>query len=385
MTQDRDRAAPRAVELHLVTGRVRLLPPEQASRVSEPVRRELVHLIPAGTRTLADLHRVLAEIEPLVATVVSQVRFYPWTGLSERGERALAALVTLLGRDGPAPASSEDEDGARSPQTSGRGAFVWCDHPGWSVTASGRRRTVRTEHGVWTAQAHTDLTVARVGESLGPAPVVDVYSPAVLGPRVPDALRQALQKQGPVQRLRTPSLWEALATAIIRQVARADQAQAMFARFCDAHGAPLPDAPTAFPRPEAVLALAESDFAELGMAFKRRPLLAAAEALLEFGLKWADLAPQDLVVEVQSVPRIGRWTAGAAVADATGDFSLYPYADMAVRKCAAQAVPVLGRSDDEPAFARWWRSLTTTPTQLSTLTVLTLALGGPRGQDRTPL
>src|SRR5690606_38082720 len=75
----------------------------------------------------------------------------------------------------------------------------------------------------------------------------------------------------------------------------------------------------------------------------RRPLRAAAEAFLDLGDKWASLPPTDLVTQVQSVHRIGPWTAGAAVADHTGDFSRYPCAALAVRTCAAQAAPGLAR------------------------------------------
>ncbi|RKS04943.1 DNA-3-methyladenine glycosylase II [Nocardiopsis sp. Huas11] len=261
---------------------------------------------------------------------------------------------------------------------------VIVDHPGWTP-ASEPRRTVRTENSAWTATAGATLILNRVGEGRDQAPAVDTYSPMDLGGSIPENLRSALEEQGPVQRLRTADLWEALATAIIRQVIRADQARLMYHRFCDAHGAPLPEAgPSAFPRPETVLALDEDDFAGLGMAFKRRPLIAAAGAFIESGTKWAELPADVLVEEVQAVPRIGPWTAGATLADVTGDFSLYPYGDMAVRKWAAHASPDIDWPTDEGTFARWWRSFAATPEQLSALTVLTLALGGPRGQDQPP-
>jgi DNA-3-methyladenine glycosylase II len=261
-----------------------------------------------------------------------------------------------------------------------------CEHPGWQTTTAVCRRTVRTATDVWQALAkQTTITTARVGSGTDPAPVVDVYSPTDLSEHVPDTLRGALETQGPVGRLRNPDLWDALATAIIRQVIRADQARLMYHRFCDAYGGPVPEAgPSAFPRPETVLALDEDDFAGLGMAFKRRPLIAAAEAFIESGPKWAELPADVLMEEVQAVPRIGPWTAGAAVADVTGDFSRYPYGDMAVRKWAAQACPDIDWPTDEGTFARWWRSFAATPEQLSALTVLTLALGGPRGQDQPP-
>ncbi|MEE2051337.1 hypothetical protein [Nocardiopsis tropica] len=232
--------------------------------------------------------------------------------------------------------------------------------------------------------ANQSITATRLGEGTDPAPHVDVYDPKILGENTPTVLRAPLLGQGSVRRLRNPDLWDALATGIIRQVIRADQARLMYHRFCDAHGTATPSDLRAFPRAEAVLALNQEDFATLGMAFKRRPLIAAAEAFLALGSKWAELPPEDLVAEVQTVPRIGPWTAGAAVADVTGDFSLYPHGDMAVRKYAAQAAPVLDQPNDEATFARWWRSFATTPAELSTLTVLTLALGGPRGQDRPP-
>lgn len=154
----------------------------------------------------------------------------------------------------------------------------------------------------------------------------------------------ALKARGPVARLRTLNLWEAVATAIIRQVIRADQARLMYQRFTGTYGEPA-GAGQVFPAPEVVLALTDEAFTELGMAFKRDPLRAAAQAMLDHGEKWEQVPPADLVAELQAVPRIGPWTAGATVADFTGDFSLYPYGDMAVRKYARQTFPDLDLPD----------------------------------------
>jgi hypothetical protein len=57
-----------------------------------------------------------------------------------------------------------------------------------------------------------------------------------LAPRVPQ-LRAALGRLGAVGRVRNPSLWDALVTAIIRQVIRAGQARKLYRVFCDAYGA----------------------------------------------------------------------------------------------------------------------------------------------------
>lgn len=77
--------------------------------------------------------------------------------------------------------------------------------------------------------------------------------------------------------------------------------------------------------------------------------------------------------EVQSVPRIGPWTAGAAVADLTNDYSLYPFADLAVRTWAQRLAPGRTWPTTEPEFAAVWQRLA--GEQLSAWTLLTLAWG----------
>ncbi len=146
-----------------------------------------------------------------------------------------------------------------------------------------------------------------------------------------------LRAAGIVARWRNPDLWDALATSIVRQVIRAGHARTLYRTFCQAHGEPVTTpmgATWLFPTPETVLALPDVEFARLGLAFKRRPLRAAAQAYREFGPKWAELDPAALAHEVQTVPRIGPWTAGATVADLSNDYALYPFADLAVRTWA---------------------------------------------------
>jgi DNA-3-methyladenine glycosylase II len=153
------------------------------------------------------------------------------------------------------------------------------------------------------------------------------------------------------------------------------------AYFCQAHGEQvgLPNGTTyaLFPAPEIVLGLSDNQFSSIGMAFKRRPLKAAAEAYLEHGAKWRELAPDTLIAELQIVPRIGPWTAHAAVADWSNDWSLYPYADLAVRTWAKRAAPSRDWPADEPAFGQAWRALA--GEHLCSLTLLTLAWGSQHG------
>ena len=85
----------------------------------------------------------------------------------------------------------------------------------------------------------------------------------------------------------------------------------------------------------------------------------------------------DTVQELQRIPRIGPWTAGAAVADYSNDFTYYPYADLAVRTWARRAAPSYPWPDSEQAFGRLWQRLA--GDQLATWTLLTLAWGSQHG------
>jgi DNA-3-methyladenine glycosylase II len=211
--------------------------------------------------------------------------------------------------------------------------------------------------------------------------VLDVFAwPNDVAGKVPEQAT-ALSGLGSVARFRNADLWDAIGTAIIRQVIRAGQSRKLYRAFCKAYGerGELPNGGmyALFPTPEIVLGLSNDQFSSTGMAFKRRPLQAAAEAYLEQGRKWRELTPHALTHELQSVSRVGPWTAHAAVADWSNDWSLYPYADLAVRTWATRAAPSHDWPNDEPAFGRVWRALA--GEHLSSLTLLTLAWGSQHG------
>ncbi|XVS65500.1 hypothetical protein ACQPYE_05405 [Actinosynnema sp. CA-299493] len=73
------------------------------------------------------------------------------------------------------------------------------------------------------------------------------------------------------------------------------------------------------------------------------------------------------------MPRIGPWTAGATVADITNDYSLYPYADLAVRTWADHLSTGRTWPEAEPEFARLRARLA--GKDLSAWTLLTPAWG----------
>lgn len=260
--------------------------------------------------------------------------------------------------------------------------FVMSEHAAWRLTPSGVQRVLALpDDSRWLAVASAgrlELSALAAGDAHPPADVF-VLADGVLD-AVPD-LAAALRSLGTVTRLRNPDLWDAIATAIVRQVIRAAQSKKLYRAFCDAYGerVELPGGTTValLPSPHTTLSLTDQQFAAVGLAFKRRPLRAAAEAYLEYGTKWRELPPAVLVQELQTVPRIGAWTAGATVADFSNDWALYPYADLAVRTWAKRAAPSYNWPSDEPAFGQMWRALARD--KLSTTTVLTLAWGSQHG------
>ncbi|BDU01727.1 MULTISPECIES: hypothetical protein [Nocardia] len=245
------------------------------------------------------------------------------------------------------------------------------DHPGWVQAGDGVvHRAVTDGHHTTIV---TDTRVAEVWLRVGE------FDPAALAGA--DDMLVGLKAAGVVTRVANPSLWDALATAIVRQVIRAGQARKLYLLFSRAYGQPIDHGGTTawlFPEPQKILALPDHAFSELGVAFKRPALQAAARAYLEHGEAWTAMAtsPSDrlaLIDALQVVPRIGPWTAGAAVADFTNDFSVYPYADLAVRTWARRLSPERMWDDDEPGFAAQWQELA--GNQLSAWTLLTLAWG----------
>lgn len=261
------------------------------------------------------------------------------------------------------------------------------DHPSWTRTADGGYRVVRVGLAAWLLRVSPDdnLTLRRLrgGEHEDRPPVVDVVDATTLDHArggAPAELWAALAALGPVTRVRNPDLWDAVCTGVVRQVVRAAQARELYRRLCAAYGEaiPTPYGPvTVLPTAETVVCLDERELRALGLGFKAPALRAAARAYLDAADRWAGLAPADLVIALQHVPRIGPWTAGAAAADATNEFSIYPYADLAVRTWAARAAPSVAWPAGEADFGAYWRTIA--GASLSALTLLALAWGDWHG------
>jgi DNA-3-methyladenine glycosylase II len=254
------------------------------------------------------------------------------------------------------------------------------DHPAWETLRAGHvARLVKTSSGAWFADwGYQGLRLTCIEGTEDSKPFVSKTSAADLPERIPLALGAGLARLGGVSRLANPWLWDALTTAILRQVVRAAQARVLYQRWCQAYGTALtrPEGHLALaPAPEIVLALPGGAFSAVGAAFHHTALHAAAAAYLADGAAWAALAGAELVRALGKIPRIGPWTARAAAADFSGDFSVYPHGDLAVRTWARRAAPGIAWPEKDRAFEAMWRAFADTPQQLHALTLLTLTWG----------
>lgn len=255
--------------------------------------------------------------------------------------------------------------------------FVMLDHAAWLKDGHVARKVLPTAQGLWlaTSVGSSDYSIELLRGG-GPPPSCSHFTLSPQSCSVKE-LGGALSGLGVVARFRNTCLWDAIGTAIIRQVIRAGHAKKMHRVFCEKYGERI----TAdgnppmwlFPSPEKVLEVSDSQYKSIGMAFKSKPLRAAAEAYLQAGDSWQVLPAPVLVDELQNIPRIGPWTASAAVADWTNDWSFYPYADLAVRTWCKDAAPMYGWPDDETSFAKTWRRIS--GDHIGELTLLTLAWG----------
>uniref|UniRef100_UPI003F4907B2 hypothetical protein n=1 Tax=Streptomyces chartreusis TaxID=1969 RepID=UPI003F4907B2 len=263
------------------------------------------------------------------------------------------------------------------------------DHPAWHKAADGTcSRAVRAGAGLWVVTLEREglhMTCTHGDEDQKPA--LAITDPAALPAATPAALNDGLSALGTTHRLTNPWLWDAITTAILRQVVRAEQARKLYRKWC-AHYGTVVEGPhgrlAIAPTPEQVLELTDDQFADIGAKFHRSALQAAAQDYQEHGSRWLGMNVDALAAALVGIPRIGPWTAAAAACDYTGDFSIYPHDDLAVRTWAAKIAPSYPWPDKkDKGFGPLWTGWAGTDrTALHTLTLSTLTWGSHARADQ---
>lgn len=232
--------------------------------------------------------------------------------------------------------------------------------------------------GEWLAEWKNDLggIVESTSDSELKPPEFISAGPDQLPVTAPGELLDALRSIGPVSYLPNPSLWDSLATAIMRVATRDSTARdcirdlsAAHGRFCDS---PIGRQFTV-PDPTTVLELGDNDFKAAGITRFQPALKAAATAFLRHHNVWQKLDGAELIDALRGILHVGHWTARAAAADYTGDLSLRPV-DQTVQRAATRAVPALAGQHRPKEFERLWTtSWCRTPREQHALVLYILA------------
>ncbi|HEY4225575.1 MAG TPA: hypothetical protein VGM70_07150 [Pseudolysinimonas sp.] len=250
--------------------------------------------------------------------------------------------------------------------------IVMTDHPGWVEAEPARfdrvvsnasglsGRLVASAGSTWIEPVHESNVVSRS------------YAPVAITISITSEFNERLLRYR-VARWRNPSLWDAIALSIVRQVIRASHARKLYRAGATAWGEEILPQRCTFPTPEKILDLDDEDFRSIGLAFQMPKLRRAAAAFIAEHEEWESLPAPMLYDALIKVPGIGPWSASVAVVDYTNDFSFYPFDDLAVRACARKLWPELNFSKSQAIFRDEW--LAACDDQVATLTALTLAIG----------
>jgi DNA-3-methyladenine glycosylase II len=288
-------------------------------------------------------------------------------------------------------------DGVLTASTSTDPVRMVVDHPGWLTPTPGRfERAFRWGHRTWVinccavgARLEPTAEVVNPSEAAGTVAasrLVEVFDPAAL----PEPFRSVAQIRecGRVQRLRNPDLWDALLLPILQHRCRRSDAVGMYRRLCSALGEKIRTTRSAVflpPRPETVVGLDDAAFDKADLLPGADRLRTIAAAYLEHGAIWLQLGPADLFVALQQARYVGAWTAAAAVADLTNDFSFYPPPEFATQGRWDQFSQESNDTRTPREFQTAWEHMSRA--QKSVLTVLSIDWKSrhPLRRDEPPL
>ncbi|UUV32252.1 hypothetical protein NQK81_02025 [Amycolatopsis roodepoortensis] len=254
------------------------------------------------------------------------------------------------------------------------------DHPGWRLDDQGcLRRLMCSSDAVWLVTATPlrdgahQIDLELVDGPPDTDPRVDVVDPAALADSG-TGLHDILLEAGPVARVRSSDLWDALVGATLRCTMPPERARAVYrdnaAGFGTSYDTPLGRA-SLFPSPQVILELSADVIEVSGLGHVRGHLRTAAWVARELESRWRTVPCEKFATILGHVPRLGSLIAGAAVADLSSDFRCLEPGDVLVRRRVRALDPAASWPDDPRAFGTRWQQMT--GTERSAWTVLVLA------------
>lgn len=179
---------------------------------------------------------------------------------------------------------------------------------------------------------------------------------------VPANLASRFLASAPLTHIASASLGEAVIKAVIRQVIAASHARKLIQTLVIHAGSRRErngDTTYGFPSLEAIARLAPDDLRSWGFGYKAMLLPRIAHDLLEQRAEEQvrQLSPEKAILFLQQIKGIGRWTARVAVCDVTGDWSVYPFEDLAVRTWAKKLWPERVWPQEEQTFFTVWQEV----------------------------
>lgn len=173
--------------------------------------------------------------------------------------------------------------------------------------------------------------------------VVEIPLPPLNLMNAPARTNASRPQIAPIIHLSSPSLFEAVAKAVIRQVVRADHAKRVLHKFVARFGDQVSGDPSMklFPTPVEIMQTHISELREVGLGFKSQIMHHVAAAFLTRPLEEHVIAAAngDAIELLSTIDGIGDWSARIALCDFRGDWSVYPFGDLAIRTWAPRLCP----------------------------------------------
>ncbi len=176
---------------------------------------------------------------------------------------------------------------------------------------------------------------------------------------MPSETLSLFRQHSPLTHIRSTTLFEAVIKAVIRQVVSSRQAQKQIHAFSSQFGKQYLLGGIhyqLFPSAPDLSELSTEDIAKCGIGFKGKIISNIVKEFLCHDLEQRVLSvsPIEGLDILRSVKGIGDWTSRIIICDITGDWSLYPIDDIAVRTWTKKWFPNFSWPQNSKEFKAAW-------------------------------